>query len=158
MAMVILSCKDDDDAPLNEYTYNSVTKEIKTAFFSNNTDFGGYSFDLYPTVETSDPSENHATEFIQFDIPTERMNTTFPLNDDDPYEWSWELVYALLVDGNEKSYYGVGEPGEMGDIASGSITAKSTGTDVFAFTVDVVFTDGETLNMTFAGRMIEWGD
>lgn len=164
IATAFVACKDDDDdkkptSPSNLYTFDGESKEIKTARFEDNTDEdgGGYSFYLYP-LALDEFDEEKPYEAIWIDIPKEMMGAKFELTEEKLYRWGWFIEF--VKDEDEIYYEGFGAPGDMEDVKSGTMSAIKKGDDIFAIEVDIVFTDGKTLKVSWDGKMkdADWED
>ena len=140
----------------NGYHYNNTRIEIKTAVYGNYAGGGGadggYQFWFFPTVE-SDGVFDGANEYIWIDIPQERMGTTFPLTEDNPYDWGWWIQYSDAD--SDVNYEGFGASGSLENVVSGTMYAEITGTDSFKVTFTVVLDDGKVLKGVYVGTLVE---
>jgi hypothetical protein len=136
---------------VNGYVLGNARKEIKAAVYSDsrseNNEGGGMSFYFYPTDKTGED----AAEYFWIDIPTERLNTTFSLTTENPYDWSWWIQY--YNSDTEVTYEGFGGEGSMADVVSGTISSKLEGGNKFTLTFDILLSDGKTLKGKFSGAM-----
>lgn len=156
LASAFFSCKDEDDKKLtNAYLYDGKTIVIKTAVFENNThgDGGGYTFWFSPETYEGDALWSN---YVGIEIPKEMMGAKFELKDERLHDWSWWFEY--WVEENDLYYEGFGDEDEMEDVKSGTMSAINRGDGKFDIELDIVFTDGKTLKLTWSGKMVDWDE
>ncbi|MBT1689451.1 Ig-like domain-containing protein [Dawidia soli] len=138
---------------VNGFVLGTERTEIKAAYYDDadlgETEGGGLSFYFYSTTEVGD-GEDYS---IWIDIPTERLNTTFSLTEEDPYNWSWWIEYQKAEPAVH--YEGFGSEGSMEDVVSGTMSSKVEGGGKFTVTFDILLTDGKTLKGKYSGVMLD---
>lgn len=153
LGMVIISCNDDDEAARsNAYEFDGQKKDIKTAIWYDEThgeEGGGYTF-IFSAEEFSEDLDMN--EYIEIDIPRQRMGTKFELTEEDPYNWSW--WFEFWNSETEIYYSGFGDEGAMEDVKSGTMYAINKGDNNFEFEADITFNDGKTLKVYYSGNMV----
>lgn len=136
-------------AVVARYTFNGASKEVVTAVYGDYS--GGYQFWLFPAA-VDDGIFDGANEFVRIDIPREMMGATFPLTEENLYDWDWRVAYRN--DATDQTYEGRGYVDGMGDVESGTLYAIMTGEDTFKVTFDILFTDGKRLTGIYAGMLV----